>query len=190
MKKGLLLILSIVFCLSLAACGSGEVAQSGAAPAVEIQLAEGEEKYIENETYEGDVIISGDYAQVVFVNCTFKGDVINTAELGTRVMLLENSVVNGVCIIRNNTKESTVEVSFPKFIADASIDVVCEDCFGTVAVTGDFEITFNGQTYTMADSEFFSSEGGFVPYEGQEVSAHGVCQWWENGEKTFVAFCE
>lgn len=189
MKKGFLLLLAIVFCLPLVACGSGEVAQSGAAPAVEIQLAEGEEKYIENETYEGDVIISGDNTQAVFVNCTFKGDVINTAEQGTRVMLLENSVVNGACIFRNNTKESTMEASFPKFITDAPIKVVCEDCFGTVAAIGDVEITFNDEAYTMDRSEYFFDEG-LVPYEGQEATAYFVSQWWENGEKIVLVACE
>lgn len=189
MRKNILLISLLSLCLVLTACKSGETAQNGSAPAVAIQLSEGEEKYIENETYEGDVTISGDNAQIAFVGCTFKGNLINTAEQGTRVMLLENSVVNGECIFQNNTKESNVDASFPKFIADAPINVRCQDCFGTVAVAGDFEITFNGETYAMEDSEYLY-DGEFIPYDGQDASAFFVAQWWENGEKIVLIACE
>lgn len=157
------------------------------------ELSEGDESVVENLIFEEDVIVSGDNAQISFINCEFKGNIINTANLGTRVVL-SGSTVDGQCIMQNETKEATMELSFPKFIVDSSVDVVCEECVGSVILMGDFECVFNGEMYTMADSELYfdlnDPESGFVPYEGQDANYYCVAQWWENGEQIVMVECE
>lgn len=196
MKKTFLILLSSILAISSTSFVLAEESSSAertAAPYM-FELSDAEEKYIENLIFNEDVIISGDNANIMFINCEFNGDIINTAEEGTRVMIMENSVVNGKCIFQNNTHESTLEASFPKFMTDTPIEVINEDCFGTVVTFGDFEITFNGDTYSMADSELFfdngNPEAGYVPYEGQEAQYFIIAQWWENGEKQIFKECE
>ena len=59
---------------------------------------------------------------------------------------------------------------------------------------GDFDVVFNSEVYTMADSELFydiaNPDAGFVPYEGQEADYFAIAQWWENGEQILLVECE
>ena len=148
---------------------------------------------MENTVFEKDVTISGARAQIVFDNCVFNGDIINTSEAGASVTIT-GSEVNGTCILRNGRKETVLEDPFPKFLLDAPAEVVCEDCFGGAVALGDFALHFNGETYTMQDASLFfdmtDPEAGFVPYEGQDASLLAAAQWWENGEPQLLIECE
>lgn len=210
MKKMLTCFLAVFLTLSLSACGgSGNTAatepstssstvsqpeqNSGREEATEyvFTLSEGEEKTVENLLFREDVTISGDNAYIEFINCEFLGDVINTADVATAVYFTSDTVTNGICILRNNTKEATIDTPIPKFITEVPIEVVCEDCAGNIVALGDIEIVRNGVSYTMADAEYFyDSEVGLVPYEGQESSCLWVAQWWENGEQIDIVCCE
>ncbi|MBE6932398.1 MAG: hypothetical protein E7464_03325 [Ruminococcaceae bacterium] len=156
-------------------------------------VSEDEPIYLAGLTFEKDVTIEGDYGEIFFIGCEFKGDIINTAEEFTRVYILESDV-EGKCILKNNTKETTIDAAFPKFLVDATVDVVCEDCFGAVITMGDFEVTFNGKTYSLKDAEYFldanDPDAGFVPYEGQDASFFYAIQWWEDGEQQLMLACE
>lgn len=207
MKKGLVLALIVLLLGAMTACGNSKTdgAASGAAgksaaddgreTATEylFELAEGEDQTVENLVFEQDVTVSGDNAQITFSNCAFNGSLINTADEGTRV-ILAGSTLEGQCVFANSVKESTMEASFPKFLVDMPVAVSGEDCVGAVIPLGDFEITFNGQAYTMADAELYfdisDPEAGFVPYEGQQANYYCVAQWWENGEKIVMVECE
>lgn len=157
------------------------------------ELSEEEELYFENLIFEEDVTISGEYAKIIFVNCEFSGDIILTSERGTRVILLESDVT-GTCVFKNTTKEATLELPFPKFMFSKPVKVVAEDCIGAAFTFGDFEFTFNEETYSLANAELFYDEenpdAGFVPYEDQEANIFCLAQWWENGEKFLFAECE
>ncbi|MGN1003973.1 MAG: hypothetical protein ACI4O5_03980 [Oscillospiraceae bacterium] len=202
MKKMLTCFLAVFLTLSLSACvGSGNTSatvsqpeqNSGREEATEhvFTLAEGEEKTVENLLFREDVTISGDNAYIQFINCEFLGDVINTADVATAVYFTADTVTNGTCILRNNTKEATIDTPIPKFITEVPIEVVCEDCVGNIVAIGDIGIVRNGVSYTMANAEyFFDSEAGLVPYEGQASSCLWVAQWWENGEKIDLVCCE
>lgn len=159
----------------------------------DFKVIEGEDVVIENTVFEEDVTISGDNGQILFNGCQFKGNIINTANEGT-VVVISQSEIEGQCVFKNEIKETTMEASFPKFIVDSNVDVAAEECIGAVIPMGDFEITFNGETYNMADSQLFfdisNAEAGFVPYEGQEANYYCVAQWWENGEKQIMVECE
>jgi len=187
MKKLLAILLVTVMMLSLCVC----TAETDAKNRYIFELIDGHQQYIEGETFDGDVIISGDNAQIIFAGCVFNGDIINTAEVATRVLVL-GCEVNGKCVIRNTTKEATLETSLPKFLVDAPVEAVCEDCVGSVIAFGDFEIIFNGESHAMANAEFFMAdpEAGLVAYEGQEASYFCVAQWWENGEKVLMTLNE
>ncbi len=195
MKKFITLILALMM-ITLCACSAEEKTDSPAVDDNPITTAtefsftakEGEELVLENLLFNEDVTVSGDYGTVIFTNCQFKGNITNTASLGTKVVL-DNSTVDGKCIIEHDGKEATFETSLPKFVTSTPIDVVCEDCFGSAIVLGDFEITFNGETYSTKTAEFFYN-GDLVPYEGQEVTLLDVCQWWENDELVLMAFAE
>ncbi len=122
-----------------------EEAQPERTPASYIYaLEDGGEAYVENLIFNEKVIVSGENAQIIFVNCECNADLVLTAEQGTRVLLLGCDV--------------------------------------------------NGQTYSMADCEFFSDltapESGLVAYEGQEASYYCIARWQENGQPMQMVICE
>lgn len=157
-------------------------------------LTEGETKVVSNLIFDKDVTVSGNNAQINFVNCEFKGNVVNTASEYTRVVLEGGSTVAGQCVLQNNVKEATLESAFPKFLTDAPIDVVCKDCIGSVIALGDFDVTWNGKTYKLQDATLYfdvkNPDAGFVPYKDQQANNFCVAQWWEKGQQQVIVECE
>lgn len=157
-------------------------------------LTEGETKVVSNLIFDKDVTVSGNNAQINFVNCEFKGNVVNTASEYTRVVLEGGSTVAGQCVLQNDVKEATLESAFPKFLTDAPINVVCKDCIGSVIALGDFDVVFNGKTYKLQDATLYfdvkNPDAGFVPYKDQQANNFCVAQWWENGEQQLIVECE
>lgn len=208
MKKILALTLALVLLMSLFGCSGGGDTQSqtdkdadsqqeetGRSKATEFtfELAEDEERTVENLVFDEDVTISGDFGMIVFENCEFNGDIISTATMFTKVILPMGTTVNGNCVFKNTIKEANMDYPMPKFVSPNTLNVVCEDCIGSCILDGTEEsIIFNGETYSMADVEFFydADTNTFVPYDGQEVSTLFVGQWWENGETVLQMFCE
>lgn len=208
MKKILALTLASIMLMSLFGCSGGEDTQpqadndpssqqeeNGRSKATEFtfELAADEERIVENLVFDEDVTISGDFGMIDFENCEFNGDIISTAEQFTRVVLPDRTTVNGNCVFKNSIKEATMDYPMPKFISPNTLSIVCEDCIGSCVLDGTEEnIIFNGETYSIADVEFFydANTNELVPYEGQEASALFVGQWWENGEKVLQLFCE
>ena len=206
MKKLLVLTLALIMLMSLFGCSgedappladndsSSQQAENGRSKATEFtfELAAEEERIVENLVFDEDVTVSGDFGIIVFENCEFNGDVICTAEQFTRV-ILSGTTVNGNCVFKNTIKEATMDYPMPKFISSGALNIVCEDCIGVCVLDGTEEnIVFNGETYSIADVEFFydANTNELVPYEGQEASVLFVGQWWENGEKVLQLFCE
>ena len=207
MKKILALALATIMLMSLFGCSGGEDTQSqadnnpssqqeetGRSKATEFtfELAEEEERIVENLIFDEDVTVSGDFGIIVFENCEFNGDIISTAEQFTRI-ILSGTTVNGNCVFKNTIKEASMDYPMPKFISSNAFNIVCEDCIGSYVLDGTEEnITFNGETYSIDDVEFFydANTNELVPYEGQEASVLFVGQWWENGEKVLQLFCE
>ena len=208
MKKTLALTLALIMLMSLSACSGGGDTQSqadnssssqqdesGRSKATEFtfELAAEEERTVENLIFDEDVTISGDFGVIIFENCEFNGDIINTAEQFTRVVLPDGTTVNGNCVFKNTTKEATMDYPMPKFISSNTLNIVCEDCIGSgVLESTENDMIFNGETYSMADVEFFydADTNELVPYEEQEASTIFIGQWWENGEKVLQLFCE
>lgn len=202
MKKILALTLALVMLMALCACGGGDTQpqtdepdENGRSKATEFtfELAEDEERTVENLIFDEDVTISGDFGMIVFENCEFNGDIINTAEQFTRVIIPEGTTVNGNCVFKNTTKEANMDYPVPKFVSPNTLNIVCEDCVGAYIQDGTEEdVIFNGETYAMADVEFYydANANELVPYDGQEVTTLFVGQWWENGEKILQMFCE
>ena len=194
MKKIIAFILALVLCL--AACAFAESApQREVAQEFEFHLAEGDELYVENTIFNQSVTVSGDNAQIIFANCIFNGDIINTADTFTRVMLAEDNILNGRCIILNgNTEGHLIETALPKFITFMPADVLCEGCYGAVIAMGDFAVTFNSEKYTVDDAGIYLDVGnpdaGFVPYKGQPTSCFAVIQWWELGTRLLLVEAE
>ena len=215
MKRLLALCLILVMLMPLTACGSGDTQpqtgsdsgnqqqeqapetgdENGRSKAAEFtfELAAEEERIVENLIFDEDVTISGDFGIITFDNCEFNGDIINTAEQFTRVILPDGTSVKGNCVFKNTVKEASMDYPMPKFISPNTLNIVCEDCIGSCILENtENSITFNGETCSMADVEFFYDAGTneLVPYEGQEASVLFVGQWWENGEKLLQIFCE
>lgn len=157
------------------------------------ELAEDEERIVENLIFDEDVTVSGDFGIIIFENCEFNGDIINTAQQFTRIILSDGTTVNGNCVFKNTIKEASMDYPVPKFISSDTLNIVCEDCIGAFVQDGtEADIIFNGETYSMADVEFFydANANELVPYEGQEASTLFAGQWWENGENVLQLFCE
>lgn len=189
MKRYFALLLTVLLaCACVAGC-----AQAERMPASYVYALTEDGDYVENLIFNEEVVISGENSQIAFINCEFNKDIVVTSNEGTRVMLF-GCDVNAACVLRGGVKEADINYSNPKILTDGPVSVVIEDCVGTVVALGDFEVTLNGETYSMADSEYFSDatapEAGMVPYEGQEASYYGIGQWYENGEKQTLAFAE
>ena len=156
-------------------------------------LMDGKEASVQGLLFEGDVVISGNNARLSFYDCTFLGDVILTADTGTMVFLMGCTLM-GNCIQRNSVKEATIDYSLPKFATDSPVELILEDCLGGVVALGDFPVVFDGQVYTMSQSQIFVESADpeivLVPYEGQEASYFIVCRWWENGEEITSVIAE
>lgn len=190
MKRALALLIAI-FCLF--AFALAESPERVPAPYT-YDLADDESLYVENLIFNGDVVISGGMGMIMFANCEFNGDVVQTSETGCRLFLLPDCTMNGRFVFRNSIQESTIETSFPKILSYVPAEVVTEDCFGTFCSLGAYDVTFNGETYTLADSDMYfdntNPDQGMVPYEGQEANCFVVAQWWENGELNMLLECE
>ena len=190
MKKylGMLLILLMV---CACACGYAENGERTIASYEYVLTEDG--AYVENLIFNADVVIGGDHSQIVFSNCEFNGDIILTASEGTKVMLLDCDV-SSACVVRNSVTYADLEYSHPKFLTTSPISVICEEGVCSVIALGDFEVTFNGQTYTVADSQFFGflneEEYTLVPYEGQEASYFAVAKIIESDEESVMIICE
>jgi len=160
---------------------------------VTYELAEGEVRTIENLVFEEDVTVSGDFGTIIFDDCEFNGDIINTADQFTRVIISDNTTVKGNCVFKNTIKEATMDSPIPKFICGKSLNLVCEDCIGScVLLNIEDSITFNGETYSITDAEqiYDAETNSFSHYEGQGATSLFVGQWWESGELKSVIFCE
>ncbi len=208
MKKIFALTLALIMLMSLSGCNGAGDTQSPADNNLSSQQDENErskatefifeldaeeELTVKNLIFDEDVTIIGDFGTIIFENCEFNGDIINTAEQFTRVVLPDGTTVNGNCVFKNTTKEATMDTPMPKFVSPNTLNIVCEDCIGSCILENmEATIIFNGETYSMADVEFFydATTNELVPYEGQEVSSFFVGQWWENGEKILQMFCE
>ena len=208
MKKILALTLALIMLMSLSACSGGGDTQSqednnsssqqdesGRSKATEFtfELAAEEERTVENLIFDEDVTISGDFGIIIFENCEFNGDIISTADQFTRVVLPDGTTVNGNCVFKNTTKEANMDYPMPKFMSPNALNIVCEDCIGSgILLSTENSITFNGETYSMADVEsyYVADTNELVPYEGQDASTLFVGQWWENGEMVLQMFCE
>ena len=96
MKKMAVLFLTMCLMLALGGCGQTDTDQQAEAQTqtqtVESEeggkqtateytfaLADGEQKDVSDLIFEQDVTVSGENAQITFVNCEFQGNVINTA---------------------------------------------------------------------------------------------------------------
>ena len=187
MKKIFAILIAALMLLSCAAFAE----ENGRTPAEYTFALSGEDKFIENLIFNENVVISGDgSANIYFINCQFNKDIINTCDAATRVFLL-GSEVSGNCIFRNTVTETTIDAAFPKYLTDAPVNVVTEDCFGIVIAMGDFPVTFNGVSYDLASvPTFLDAEGNFVSSEGQEFNLYWVASWTENGELQLMHVAE
>ncbi|MBR6752696.1 MAG: hypothetical protein IKM05_01530, partial [Clostridia bacterium] len=87
MKKWVVLLVALLMCVFAAGYAEEEAPERVNAEYA-YTLTEGGMEYLENLIFHGDVVIQGEKAQIVFVNCEFKGDIILKANEATRVMLL------------------------------------------------------------------------------------------------------
>ena len=210
MKKMLAMVMTLSLLLAMTACGGNQTEGTSAdagtqtsqteqntekqqATEFTFDLADGETKNVADTIFSQDVTINGNNGRITFVNCEFQENIITTATEGTQI-ILEQSALDGQCMFQNDVKEATVEWSFPKFLVDSSVDVVSEDCIGSVIALGDFPVSFNSQEFTMQDSAWFYDlsdlEAGLVPYEGQDANYYCVVQWWEGDKKVVFVECE
>lgn len=183
MKKMLAMVMTLSLLLAMTACGGNQTEGTSAdagtqtsqteqntekqqATEFTFDLADGETKDVADTIFSQDVTINGNNGRITFANCEFQENIITTATEGTQI-ILEQSALDGQCMFQNDVKEATVEWSFPKFLVDSSVDVVSEDCIGSVIALGDFPVSFNGQEFTMQDSAWFYDlsdlEAGLVP---------------------------
>lgn len=184
MKNGLfgklrVLALATIMLLALTSCGKNE--------AVEYDITGKSDFSVNDTTFNGDVVITGEGGSVTFVNCVFNGDIINKGGEGARVIVTEECqfAEDAECVIESSLKEATMETDLPKFLIFGEAPAVSCTNSGAVLTLAENEIEFNGEKYAVEDAELFNIDGTgeIVPFSGQEVNFHNVAKWTENGEK-------
>lgn len=199
LRKLSLLCLALTLILCLTACGSAEktAESTTAAPteaAVETAEAEpasydlsGKDENIDGQTYDGDVIVTGENGMITFTNCTFNGNIINNGGEGAKVFVGADCSFGAdtACILDTSLEEATMETDLPKFMIFCELpDIVCEK-IGAVVAFADQVISVNGKEYPIDAADYYMNEstGEFVPYSGQEVNMQNIAMWTENGEE-------
>ena len=198
LKNMFLLCLALALVLCLTACGSaGKTAESStAAPAedaAETAEAEpvsydlsGKEDQIDGQTFDGDVIVTGENGKITFTNCTFNGNIINNGGEGAKVFVWEDCsfAAGAECIIDTSLEEATQDTDLPKFMIFCDLpEVTCEKA-GAVVAPAEKAIRLNGAEHPVDNAEYYINEstGEFAPYSGQEVNMHNFAMWTENDE--------
>ena len=176
--KVLVLALAVIMLFALSACGKTE--------AVEYDLT-GKDITVEETTFKGDVVITGEGGSAVFVNCEFNGKIINKGGEGARVMLAEGCkfAEGSECVIDSALVEATLETDLPKFLIFCEGPAVSCKNSGALLTLSEYEIEFNGKKYPVENAELYNNEATaeIVPFTGQEVNFHNVAKWTENGEE-------
>ncbi|MBQ4093087.1 MAG: S-layer homology domain-containing protein [Firmicutes bacterium] len=142
-----------------------------------------------NMTFTVPVEIRGDNGVASFNNCEFMWDITYTAKEGTRVIIDQQSVLNGNVIFKNGVKEADMNYDMPKVFSETNIRAIAENCIGTVVTFGGASLNYNGTDYTISDCEWFEDANGISKYTGQEANSLYIGQWWENGEKFIFKLC-
>ncbi|MBQ1251568.1 MAG: S-layer homology domain-containing protein [Firmicutes bacterium] len=153
-------------------------------------LDEGDTTACANYNYHEDVYINGDNANIFFENCAFYGDIIITADEGTRAIFDKTCEIYGNVIFDNDVKEADMDYSMPKAISDTDISAIADDCVGSAIACGGASLNYNGTDYTPADADWYEdAEGNILEYTGQEANSIYIGQWWESGEKVLFKLC-
>lgn len=159
-------------------------------------LKKGEELSVANKTFNKTITVGGEAGRITFMNCKFKGDVVNRSSDAVIILFVGNCKIDGKCIFKNTIKEATLETQLPKFMSDSSIRVVADGCAGSaIALNKDMTITFNGKKCTLKNSDYFidaSNPNDMVieEYTTQKANLFYVAQWWEDGERILFKACE
>lgn len=141
-------------------------------------------------TFTVPVEIRGDMGFAIFNNCEFMWDITYTAKEGTRVIIDQNSKINGEVIFKNGVKEANMDYNMPKVFTDTDIRVTAENCIGTVVASGGASLNYNDIDYTIADADYFEdAEGNLLDYTNQEANSLYIGQWWENGKQIIFKLC-
>ena len=146
------------------------------------------EIHVNDRVFYGNVVVSGNGANVYFENCTFNGNLINRCSENTVVWLMPGCTFapDCRCVIESGVREASPEYPLPKFAMFEPVPVDCVDLGGVIAV-GLFDVNFNGENYGPDSVTLYDSADGVIPFEeGMAVNVHIVAHWWENDNEVFV----
>ena len=164
----------------------GEGTQRVDAETYEFTASPDEPIYINNQIFNGEVAISGEGQDIYFSNCEFKANVVSYCPATTKVTILPDcEFAEGAhCVLMSGVREADMDYPLPKFALSFPVEVECPDLGGVIAM-GDFDISFDGQTYNVSDTMYIqTADGSIIENDGSiACSVHVVGQWWENGEK-------
>lgn len=142
--------------------------------------------FINNQIFNGEVAVSGEGQDIYFSNCEFKANVVSYCPAATKINIQSDcEFADGAhCVLMSGVREADMDYPLPKFVLTFPVEVECSDLGGAIAM-GDFDITFDGQTYGIGDAAYVqTADGSIVENDGSVTcAAHVVGQWWENGEK-------
>ena len=152
----------------------------------------GEDIVVENQIFDGDVVISGENGVISFFNCEFNGYLINAGGEGARVSIMEDCVfAEGVaCVLETTIVEATMETDLPKFFIFCEMpEVICETS-GAIVTTADKPIRLNGEEFPIESATHYLNEetGEIGEYAGQEAAIQNYSMWIENGVKVVYHF--
>lgn len=137
---------------------------------------------IANRTFEDNIYIDGDFGKIRFINCEFKGDVINRGSESTIVQFVFCRFAESAkCRIENNGRKSTIDdlVSKFMFMMMTPVNVVCRGSNGSVvSVETADPIIYNGEEHSIYDALYFMDQRpeayttAIQEYEGQAAGIY------------------
>lgn len=151
---------------------------------------------IAGRTFEDNIYIDGDFGKIRFINCEFKGDVINRGSESTIVQFVFCRFAESAkCCIENNGRKSTIDdlVSKFMFIATTPVNVICSKSNGSavIAETPD-PIIYNGDEHSINDAEYFVDQRpearttAIQEYEGQAAGIYYYGQFNSPGGRKTI----
>lgn len=152
----------------------------------EFKTSPDEPIFINNQIFYGEVVILGEGQDVTFSNCAFMGNVVSYCSSATKVIIDSDcEFADGAhCVLLSSVREADMDYPLPKFMISFPVEVECPDLGGVIAL-GDFDVLFDGQTYSIEDAAYVqTADGSIFENDGSVAAAIQVVgQWWENEEK-------
>jgi len=152
----------------------------------DFDLTNNENLVVTSQTFDGDVTIKGYNGKIMFIGCTFNGNIKLIGGVNAKVMIWEDCNIsdNTKCFILSSITNALLSTNLPKFMIFTNVPEITLVNSGAVVAYSLKDITLNGETFkTTNSSKYIDEDVGedtIVDYTNQVADMHNVCFYREN----------